>query len=303
MPLLYSNPHALISIPSLLQYHFLVFILALTAVLGNVISLEAPSLVFWRVSIAGLAMLAWLTVTCPAMLRLSPRRALAVFNVGLLQGAHWVCFFLSVSLSSVSVALAAFATISLFTSISEPLIERRAFRLGELLCGGIVISGILLITGGIDPIHKFGLLVGLAGALLHAIFPVLNRDLAAKGTPPKSMLLYGMGGACLMSAIILPFLSPYHLQAPSRSDWIPLLTLSILCTTIAHTWNIRLLRRLTAYTANLTMNFEPVWGILLGAVIFQEYTELKTSFYLGAILIILANFIDPWLKKARACKL
>ena len=51
------------------------------------------------------------------------------------------------------------------------------------------------------------------------------------------------------------------------------------------------------------MNFEPVWGILLGAIIFQEYTELETSFYLGAILIILANFIDPWLKKARACKL
>ena len=252
--------------------------------------------------IAGLTMLAWLALTCPGMLCLPPRRALAVFNVGLLQGAHWVCFFLSVSLSSVSVALAAFATISLFTSISEPLIERRAFRLGELLCGGIVISGILLITGGIEPNHRSGLLVGLTGALLHAIFPILNRDLVARGTPPKSMLLYGMGGACLMSAITLPFFSPYHLQRPSGSDWIPLLTLAVLCTTIAHTWNIRLLRRLTAYTANLTMNFEPVWGILLGAVIFQEYSELRTSFYCGALLIILANFIDPWMKRSRASR-
>lgn len=242
-------------------------------------------------------MLAWLTLTCPAMLRLPPRRALAVFNVGLLQGGHWVCFFLSVNLSSVSVALAAFATISLFTSITEPLIERRAFRPGELICGVIVISGILLITGGIDPNHKLGLLVGLTGALLHSIFPVLNRGLVARGTPPKSMLLYGMGGACLMSAITLPFLSPHHLQFPSGDDWIPLLTLSLLCTTVAHTWNIRLLRRLTAYTANLTMNFEPVWGILLGALIFKEYAQLEASFYLGALLVILANFVDPWFKK------
>ena len=163
------------TIPFLLQYHFLVFILALTAVLGHLISLEAPSLVFWRVTIAGLAMLLWLALTRPALLRLSRHRALAVFSVGLLQGAHWICFFLSVSLSNVSVALAAFATISLFTSITEPLIERRPFRPGELLCGGIVISGILLITGGIDPGHKLGLLVGLAGAILHSIFPVLNR--------------------------------------------------------------------------------------------------------------------------------
>jgi len=100
-----------------------------------------------------------------------------------------------------------------------------------------------------------------------------------------------------MSAITLPFLSPHHLQFPSGDDWIPLLTLSLLCTTIAHTWNIRLLRRLTAYTANLTMNFEPVWGILLGAVIFQEYAQLEASFYLGALLVILANFVDPWFKK------
>ena len=102
-----------------------------------------------------------------------------------------------------------------------------------------------------------------------------------------------------MSVIVLPFASPYQLQLPSDSDWIPLLTLSLLCTTAAHTWNIYLLRKLTAYTANLAMNFEPVWGILLGAVIFREYTQLQLSFYIGAFLIVLANFIDPWIKRSR----
>ncbi|MEE3179082.1 MAG: EamA/RhaT family transporter, partial [Verrucomicrobiota bacterium] len=80
--------------------------------LGRIISIEAPSLVFWRVFIAGLAMALWLAAINPALLRLPRRRLLAVLGLGLLQGAHWVCFFWSISLSNVSVALAAFATIS-----------------------------------------------------------------------------------------------------------------------------------------------------------------------------------------------
>ncbi|NIP96770.1 MAG: hypothetical protein GWO24_26375 [Akkermansiaceae bacterium] len=68
---------------------------------------------------------------------------------------------------------------------------------------------------------------------------------------------------------------------------------------MAHTWNIHLLRHLTAYTANLTMNFEPVWGILLGAALFHEYQQLHPAFYLGTALIILANFLDPWLGRRR----
>jgi drug/metabolite transporter (DMT)-like permease len=113
------------------------------------------------------------------------------------------------------------------------------------------------------------------------------------------MVLYQMAGACLIAILALPFIAPYHFQFPTRNDWIPLLVLALLCTTVAHTWNIHLLRRLTAYTANLTMNFEPVWGILLGVVLFHEYEQLHFAFYLGTALIIVANFLDPWLKNRR----
>ena len=298
------NPHHFESpagfpIKPIIQYHFLVFILALTAVLGRVISVEAPSLVFWRVSIAGFAMALWLAATNRSLLVMPRRRLLAVTSLGMIQGAHWVCFFWSVSLANVSVALAAFATISLFTAFTEPLMERRAIRLGELLCGGIVIAGILLIAGNLGAHHRLGLAVGLAGAFLHSIFPVLNRRLVARGTSPRSMVLYQMAGACLISTSALLFIAPHHFQFPARNDWIPLLTLALLCTTIAHAWNLHLLRRLTAYTANLTMNFEPVWGIILGAIVFFEYEQLHSAFYLGTALIIIANFLDPWLKKRR----
>ncbi len=244
-------------------------------------------------------MAVWLAATNRSLLVMPRRRLLAVTGLGMIQGAHWVCFFWSVSLANVSVALAAFATISLFTAFTEPLIERRAIRLGELLCGGIVIAGILLIAGKLGDHHRLGLAVGLVGAFLHSIFPVLNRRLVSQGTSPRSMVLYQMAGACLIAILALPFIAPYHFQFPTRNDWIPLLVLALLCTTVAHTWNIHLLRRLTAYTANLTMNFEPVWGILLGVVLFHEYAQLHFAFYLGTALIIVANFLDPWLKKRR----
>ena len=252
---------------------------------------------FWRVSIAGVAVFAWLGITRPALLRIPLRTAVSISAVGLLQGAHWICFFLSVSLANVSVALAAFATISLFTSITEPLIEGRRIRAREILCGSIVICGMFLITGRLGDQYHPGLFIGLLGALLHSIFPVLNRKLVAGGISPTTMLVFGMAGACIAATLSLPFLQPGHLQLPGKGDWPYLLALALLCTALAHTWNIHLLGRITAYTANLTMNFEPVWGILLGALLFLEHEQLHPAFYLGSGLIVLANFLDPLLKR------
>jgi drug/metabolite transporter (DMT)-like permease len=242
----------------------------------------------------------WLAVTKRSLLRLPWRTLLTILGVGALIGAHWTCFFWSISLSNISVALAGFATISLFTAFTEPLIEGRPFRRSELLCGGIVIGGILFIAGRLDPQHLTGLGIALVGALLASIFPVFNRRLVAAGNSSRSLLLYEMIGASLVAALAIPFIEPHHFQLPTSADWLPLLTLAILCTAIAHTWNIHLLRRLTAYTANLTMNFEPVWGIILGAIIFHEYQDLQPAFYLGTILIVFANFLDPWLRRRQA---
>lgn len=239
----------------------------------------------------------WLAITKRALLRLPWRTLFGVLGVGALVGTHWTCFFWSISLSNISVALAGFATISLFTAFTEPLIERRPLRRSELLCGGIVIVGILFIAGRLDPQHLTGLGISLVGALLASIFPVFNRRLMAAGNSSRSLLLYEMIGASVVAAIAIPFIKPYHFQFPTSQDWLPLLVLAIICTLIAHTWNIHLLRRLTAYTANLTMNFEPVWGIILGAVVFHEYQELHAAFYCGTALIILANFLDPWLRR------
>jgi hypothetical protein len=58
-----------------------------------------------------------------------------------------------------------------------------------------------------------------------------------------------------------------------------------------------LLLRITAYDLNLAANFEPVYGIIAAALIFREHTGLTPGFYLGAVAIVLANFMHPLLRK------
>ncbi len=282
--------------PPLLQFHFLVVLLAFTAVLGRLMEIAAPSIVLWRTALAGLLMWTWLAAVAP-LRRLPRRMILPVLGVGCLLGAHWIGFFWSIDLANISIALAAFGTVSAFTALTEPLIFRRRVRSSELITGGIVIVGILLIAGcegGALP----GLIVGLASALLAATFPVLNRLFMIAGHSSRTLLLYELAGAFLVSGLFIALVPGFRFEVPGAADWLPLLALAVLCTVVAHTWHIQLLRRITAFQTNLIMNFEPVWGILFGAVLFSEHKQLHPAFYAGALLIITANFLDPLLRSS-----
>ncbi len=293
------GPRAAAPMPRLLQLHLLVVLLAFTAILGRLIGLPAPALVAWRTALAALGAAAWLAATRRGPL-VPPRRALlAMLGVGLIVGCHWMCFFGSIQLANVSVALAGFAATSLFTGFTEPWLERRRVRPFEALLGGIVLAGLLLVAGT-GPEFRAGLLLALAGAFLAAVFPVLNRMLV-RGHHPLTIVTWEMVGACAVCLALLPWAGglPALLSlTPSDVGW--LLVLAWVCTVLAHGWTIRLLRSLSAYTANLAINFEPVYGMLLAAWIFREHHTLTTPFYLGAAAIVLANLLHPLvLRRAR----
>lgn len=261
-------------------------------------SLQAPSLVFWRTLIAALAMAAWLGLTRPASLRLSPRDAAKALGVGGIISLHWICFFAAIELANVSVALVGFAATSVFTAFTEPLIDRRPVRPTEILLGMIVALGLVLIVG-FEHTHLLGMAVALLCALLAAIFPVLNHRLVNRGLSSRTLLVYEMSGAALVALLVVAVTPAIPFQVPILTDWLPLLTLALACTVLAHTLHIHLLRRLSAYTSNLAINFEPVYGIILAALVFQEHHDLHPGFYLGALTIVAANIIQPVLERRR----
>lgn len=279
------------------QLHLLVALLATTAVLGNLISLSAPGLVIWRTLLASLGAAFCLRVIAREKLRLPARQAAALLGIGGIIGVHWLCFFGAIKVANISICLAGMATISFFTAFTEPLFEKRRVRPLEVMLGLLVLVGILVIAG-FERAHLAGLGLALLGALLAAIFPVLNRWQVNQGRhDPMLMVAWEMAGAwaiCLAGLAVFEgsagFESLLHLRG---LDWLWLLLLAWVCTVFAHGFHIHLLRQLSAYTANLAFNFEPIYGILLAAILFGEHRQLHPGFFAGAAMILIANILHP----------
>lgn len=285
-----------------LQLHLLVALYATTAFFGHMITLGAAQLVAWRTLIAALGAAAVVIALGRHRLRLPPRRAAHLLAIGALIGMHWMCFFGAVKIANVSICLAGMATISFFTAFTEPWIERRRIRPIEVLLGLLVVGGILIVAG-FERGHLAGLGIALLGAMLAATFPVLTRRLVAgQGMDPLVMVSWQMAGACAICLAGTPIfhggLAGYAgLFAWHGLDWLWLLTLGLVCTVFAYGVHIRLLRNLSAYTTNLAMNFEPLYGILGAAILFGEHREMHPGFYLGTLAIIAANALHPWLTR------
>lgn len=278
-------------ISATLQLHLLVFLLALTGVFGTLMSLSATSLVIWRTALATVVMVAWLLYRKSAPISVSPRLALRMIAVGMIIGLHWVFFYGSLKVANITVCLTGMASMSLFTAFTDPWLNKRPIQRNEVLLGLLVAAGLALVAG-VETKHHLGLLLAICGAALAAVFPVLNRKLVLAGVAPETMLVWEMPGACLTALLVHPLFASYDTLLPWHGlDWLWMFFMVVLCTVFGHAFHSHLLRHISAYASNLAMNFEPVHGILLGALVFQDYQSLRPAFYLGAATIILANFL------------
>jgi drug/metabolite transporter (DMT)-like permease len=285
-----------------LQLHLLVFLLATTAVLGELISIPAAGLVVWRTCFAAIGAVVWVVWVRRHSLWLGWRVGLTLLGIGFIVGVHWVCFFGAVKLANISVCLAGVATIPLFTAFTEPLLEKRRVRPFEVMLGLLVLAGIAVVAGAIQLEHWLGLGVALMSAFLAAIFPVLNRRMVTRGGDPLTMVTWEMGGAFAAALLLYPWVSGgVSLFTWQRYDWLWLLLLSWVCTVFAHGFHIRLLRHLNAYEMNLAFSLEPLYGILAAALLFSEHKQLRPLFYLGLLTILAANLLHPLLvRRARS---
>ncbi|MBK1818365.1 DMT family transporter [Luteolibacter yonseiensis] len=280
-----------------MQLHLLVALLATTAVLGHLISLPALQLVVWRTFLASLGAAFCVVVFARKRLRLPMRQAATLLGIGGIVGVHWLCFFGSIKVSNISICLAGLATVSFFTAFTEPLLEKRPVRTLEVALGMLVFLGIVVIAG-YENGHWAGLGLALLSALLASVFPVLNRRLVNQGNhDPALMVAWEMAGACLTCLLgLLVFegrTGLENLMKWQRLDWLWLLFLAWVCTVFAHGFHIHLLRKFSAYTVNLALNLEPVYGIAAAAVLFGEHRQLHVGFFIGTATILLANLLHP----------
>ena len=123
------------------KLHFVVILWGFTAILGGLIELESPVLVFYRVGLAAI-LLAILIRIIKAPGANSRKGQIQMLANGLLLGTHWTLFFLAVKIANVSVCMIGMATTSLWTAILEPmLVKERSFRAYEFGLGALCLTG------------------------------------------------------------------------------------------------------------------------------------------------------------------
>ncbi|PJJ58914.1 DMT family transporter [Hymenobacter chitinivorans] len=279
-----------------LRLHFIVLLWGFTAILGKLISVPPVELVFWRTLLASAGLGVLLTVRKQDW-RLPLAQALRLLAVGALVAVHWITFFLAARLSSVSVCLAGLATLALWTSLLEPLLLWRRVRAYEVGLGLLTMVGLYLVSQA-ELDQLLGLGVAIISAGLSALFSVLNSKLVKQHTPLK-LTFYEMAGACLSIGFFFPIYSRYYTEGAGLQlalkplDWLWLLLLAGVCTVYAFSSSVELMKRLSAFVINLTINLEPVYGIILAVLIFGAREKMSTGFYLGTVVILFSVLIHP----------
>ena len=273
---------------ALTQLHIAVLLAGFTGILGALIQLNEIWLVWYRIAITVVTLLLAAGLLKQS-LRIASASAFRLMGIGAIIALHWVFFYGSIKLSNVSIGLICFASVGLFTSLLEPLINKTPFALAEMVLGLISLLGIYIIFH-FDTRYRTGIIMGTFSSLLAAIFSVLNKRNVAS-IAPRLMLFYEMAGGVLALTLLMPLYLHYFPAGncrPTLMDLGWLLILSWACTILAMDLMLKSLQHISAFTQTLTLNLEPVYGIAMAWFFFKENQQLNTSFYLGFALIALS---------------
>ncbi len=273
---------------ALLQLNGAVFLWGFTGVLGRLISINETWLVWYRLLITVITL--WILFFLFKKIKKLPLKSVFYIGaVGTIQALHWVSFYGSIKYANVTIALTCLSTSALLSSLLEPLILKKKFDVVEILLGLFAIAGIVIIYNT-HVQFSVGIVIGLLSALLTVIVSVLNKKMI--GTyDSESITLYQLSGGFVGLTLLIPVLQalfPAGHQFPAPLDWLWLVLLSWVCTILTFFLYINSLKRVSAFTMNLTLTLEPIYGIALAFLIFHENKFLSNWFYLGFGFIIAA---------------
>ena len=287
------------NLKSYLHLHVIVFIWGFTAILGKLISLEALDLVWYRMLFASVIM-TFVVLFNKEKIKV-PFNVLIGFVVsGIIIAAHWLTFYQAIKVSNVSITLACLSTGAFFASILEPIFYKRKVIWYELLFGLIVVVGLGIIFN-VETKYASGIYLAITSAFLSALFSVINGKYA-KEYNPNIISLYELSSGVFFLSIYLFFAGSYTpaFFSLSVNDLIWLFLLSSICTAYAFSASVKVMKFLSPFTVMLTINLEPIYGIILALLIFKDGEEMSPLFYVGALIIlatVIANGIVKSYKK------
>lgn len=274
-----------------IQLHLSVLLAGFTGLFGRLITLNEVDIVWYRMLFTSLILLVF-----TGLPRVGWHKFLQLCGCGALLGVHWMLFYGSIKASNVSIGVICFSLIGFFTALFEPLIYKRKISWVELLFSLITVAGVLCIFS-LDARYRYGIMIGIASSAVCALYAICNKK-ASVGVRSRTVLMYQMSGGLIMVSAIIPF---YLMLFPSQQPVVVIpqdsnvwfmLCHALFCTVGMYLLQIQALKRLSAFTVNLTYNLEPCYTIILAFLIFGEGREINFSFYIGITLILLSVLLQ-----------
>ncbi len=282
--------------------HLLVFIAGFTAILGELISINAVSLVWYRMVIASVLMLLFIKFR-KINIALNFKTVVKFSIAGILIALHWIMFFESIKQSNISIALAMFSTGAFFAALIEPIFFKRKIIWYEIFFGVLIISGVFLITKA-ELQYLNGIILGISAALFSTLFAVLNGKFVKQYSASVISFYEFISGVFFITLFIIFFRDGFSFDFFNLivSDWIYLFVLASVCTAYAFIAAVHIMKQISPYTVVLSYNLEPIYGIVLAIILFPQKEKMSAEFYIGAAIIISTVILNGILKNSNKLK-
>ncbi|UYW00459.1 DMT family transporter [Flavobacterium agricola] len=275
-----------VKLKSYLQLHLIVLIWGFTGVLGELIQTSAATKTWYRMTIALVVIFIYAKLK-KISLTYDRKTIIKFMLCGGIIAAHWLAFFKAIEISNVSTTLATLSTGAFFASFLEPIFYGRRIVWYEVLFGVFVIFGLYLIYGVNEGAYLGGILLTLVAAFLSALFSIINAKFAEKYDPTGVSVYEIVGGVSLLS-IYMFFIGDFGPQfyTLSTNTWIFIAILGVFCTAYPFVGSIKIMKYISPYTVMLTINLEPIYGIILAVILFPETEKMGPEFYIGGAIIL-----------------
>ncbi len=280
---------------SYIKLNWIVFIWGFTAILGRLITLDALPLVWFRMLFAVVFIFIYNKITNTSI-KLPKKVILKFLVAGLVIALHWFTFFRAIKVSNVSITLACLSTGAFFASLIEPIFFKKKIIWYEIFFGLLVVVGLSIIFN-VEGQYSVGIILALISAFLSASFAVINSKFV-ENYEPKVISFYELLGGVLFFSLFLLGSSSFNADffQITLNDFMYLLILSSVCTAYAFIASTSVMKFLSPYTVMLTINLEPIYGILLAVLIFKEKEQMSSTFYLGAFIILITVILNAVIK-------
>lgn len=286
---------------STFRLHLIVFLWGFTAILGKLIHANAEVLVFYRMLFASVFLYLFIRIIKKDSIKVSKKLLLKLVGIGSLMAFHWLFFFSSIKVSNVSIALSCLGTSTLFAALLEPLIFKRKIDVSEIVMGIVIVICISLIFK-VEFQYKLGIIYGLICALLGTIFSVFNGKLYGK-TSSGNIIFYEIFGGWLVISLYYVFSGQIsQISEISYRDLALLTLLASVFTAYPMFESVNLMKYISPFTLILTVNLEPIYGIILAFFIFGESEKMSAVFYGASLVMILAIVINGVIKARKKSK-